>query len=743
MKTLRRLFCCSGILLLAAAGSSASGDEEKAPQKPNPYDQLSLEQLLHFRVVTASQQDESLREAPVPVTVITSDMIRAIGARTLQDVLITYVPGMTFVVDHNEMNVAMRGIYASSQQKILVMLDGHRLNSRAYSEANPDYSIRIDLDKVKQIEVLRGPGSSLYGNVALTAVVNIVTKPGSEIDGMVVSLGGGEFVSGSDSASDGPFAAGRSLSLTYGKEFKEGNDLVLWGGIFRAEGERIPTSKAEDFSPNPKDGYAIVGGIRDPASYDLGLRYRAGSFTVLGNARYGKLTEPFSAGGMTGEVYDYDAYRTFRGTGPGLGSRSNHFEVKYAPALSKAVSLEVSGYYDDNEIGGTTISDPAKGSYLFVNWMDSALGGIGQLRWSYDSKKLGQGAWLVGLQVDRMQLTDSGLPAGQAGDWARFGDTNQKRLLQTGQEVIYSGFTQLKHSFSERWIVNAGFRLDVKDRHHGPHVTDLSPRVGVVWIPSKRLDVKLSYGQSFVDAPYWYRYNSLPSYQGSEGLRPEHLKSLQLTPTVSLRDGRLRNALNVFYNDVSDFVFRNNKAGANDPKYVNAGALRSAGVENELAWIRDAYRVRGTFTFQHVLTSRDIGARGGEIFNVPGVVASLALDAKAFGRAPNATWLNLTLRYVGEQLAPIAPTFKLTPDNTVARFEDPENRIGQYVLVNLGFRAPKLYFAGVGLDATVYNLLDKRYDQGGSVVHPYPQAGRSFMVSLTYRTGHGSSGLAQ
>ena len=85
-----------------------------------------------------------------------------------------YVPGMTDVASNDEQNIAMRGIYSSYQEKILILLNGHRLNSYSTNTATPDFS--ISLEKVKQIEVLRGPASSLYGNVALTAVVNLITK---------------------------------------------------------------------------------------------------------------------------------------------------------------------------------------------------------------------------------------------------------------------------------------------------------------------------------------------------------------------------------------------------------------------------------------------------------------------------------------------------------------------------------------------------------------------------------------
>ena len=165
--------------------------------KQNPYYTVSLSDPLRFAdmiermkkgqvtITTASQQAETLDEAPVPVTLITEEMIKLSGAKNLADLLILYVPGIS-LVEGDEMNVSMHGVYSSSQEKILIMLNGHRLNSRATNSEAPDY--RTSLDKIKQIEVLRGPASSLYGNVALTAVVNIITKSGKEVDGGNISV---------------------------------------------------------------------------------------------------------------------------------------------------------------------------------------------------------------------------------------------------------------------------------------------------------------------------------------------------------------------------------------------------------------------------------------------------------------------------------------------------------------------------------------------------------------------------
>ena len=147
-------------------------------------------------ITTASSQAESLAEVPVPTTLITAEMIQTSGARNLQEVLAAYVPGMHLIDCNDDINIAMRGIYSNTQEKILIMLNGilimlngHRLNSYATNAAAPDFS--ISLEKVKQIEVLRGPASSLYGGVALTGVVNIITKQGVDVDGLQAKVSAG------------------------------------------------------------------------------------------------------------------------------------------------------------------------------------------------------------------------------------------------------------------------------------------------------------------------------------------------------------------------------------------------------------------------------------------------------------------------------------------------------------------------------------------------------------------------
>lgn len=167
---------------LLALCSLEQGDIEEAKNnvalllKSDPYFTPSLGDPMRFLdmiseakdqsagITTASRQAETLEEAPVPVTLITDEMIRHSGAQTLQEVLCLFVPGMT-MAEGMETNIAMHGVYSLTQDKILFMVDGHRLNSSSTNAEAPDF--RSNLDKIKQIEVLRGPASSLYGNVEI------------------------------------------------------------------------------------------------------------------------------------------------------------------------------------------------------------------------------------------------------------------------------------------------------------------------------------------------------------------------------------------------------------------------------------------------------------------------------------------------------------------------------------------------------------------------------------------------
>ena len=224
-------------LLTGFLGSSlVSAVNAETEQDLNIYT-LSLYELINLKVDAASGFTESLTQTPVPVTVITQAMIENSAALSLRDLLTQYVPGFTQVQDQNEYNVAFRGIYTSSQQKILILLNGKRINSRAYSSADPAHA--ISLDKLSQIEVIRGPGSSVYGNVALTAVVNLKLKKATPQSSFSTRLKVGN---------NGLRSLYNEWSTT-----SEAIEYFAWASYFETKGEKYWVTPENDYSASPAD----------------------------------------------------------------------------------------------------------------------------------------------------------------------------------------------------------------------------------------------------------------------------------------------------------------------------------------------------------------------------------------------------------------------------------------------------------------------------------------------------------
>ncbi len=157
-------------------------------QKSNEQEalfEMSLEELMQVQVSVAFKKESTQRESPGIVTVITRDEIQKSGARDLIDIL-RLVPGFDVGFDiSGAYGVAIRGIWAN-EGKVLVLMDGVELNDDMYSTFQ--YGHHIPVDIIDRIEVMRGPGSVMYGESAELGVINIKTiSPQKEIDVLVSS----------------------------------------------------------------------------------------------------------------------------------------------------------------------------------------------------------------------------------------------------------------------------------------------------------------------------------------------------------------------------------------------------------------------------------------------------------------------------------------------------------------------------------------------------------------------------
>lgn len=189
---------------------------------------LSLEELLNITVVSASKKEEKLTEAPSNITVITERQIKASGARDIKDI-IRRVAGFQVIADRDEWVFAARGNVSDNNQKYLILVDGIRMNSIENFGPGNIIEIPNNLSNVSRIEVIKGPGSAVWGADALAGVINIITKDGKDLNGqknIAITYGDGNYVVGDfqvghEVNDDVNFAVMGSFSTQGGKEITQ------------------------------------------------------------------------------------------------------------------------------------------------------------------------------------------------------------------------------------------------------------------------------------------------------------------------------------------------------------------------------------------------------------------------------------------------------------------------------------------------------------------------------------------
>lgn len=148
-----------------------------------PIEEMTLEELMDLPVsVTSPTQPMPTRKVPGIVSVITREEIRQSGARGLMETLSLFVPGFDFGVDvQGAVGIGVRGVWGH-EGKVLLLLDGHEMNELDYSTLQ--FGNHFPLDQVERIEVVRGPGSVIYGGFAELAVIHVHTRSPDEFHGL-------------------------------------------------------------------------------------------------------------------------------------------------------------------------------------------------------------------------------------------------------------------------------------------------------------------------------------------------------------------------------------------------------------------------------------------------------------------------------------------------------------------------------------------------------------------------------
>lgn len=175
------------LLIATALGPAAAPGAESAASN---FGDLSLEELMNETVTSVSKQEQKLRDAPAAVSVLTNEDLRRSGVTTLPDAL-RLVPGMTVAaVNAREWAVSARGPGFVFANKLLVLIDGRAVYTPLFSGVYWDLQQTM-LEDVDRIEVIRGPGATIWGANAVNGVINIITEPAADSAGTHLFAGGG------------------------------------------------------------------------------------------------------------------------------------------------------------------------------------------------------------------------------------------------------------------------------------------------------------------------------------------------------------------------------------------------------------------------------------------------------------------------------------------------------------------------------------------------------------------------
>ena len=211
------------VLVLLAGLINECRAESQAEQKAGePLKQLSLAQLGDVEVTTASKEPEEVWKTPAAVYVLTNEDIRRSGATSIPEAL-RLVPGVQVSrIDNDHWAVGIRGFADQFSKSMLVMVDGRSLYTPLFAGVYWALQDGIILEDVERIEVIRGPGGTIWGANAVTGVINIITKRAKDTHGTLASVSGGNIDQGVGGFRYGAGHGGSFDYRVYGKGFSRG-----------------------------------------------------------------------------------------------------------------------------------------------------------------------------------------------------------------------------------------------------------------------------------------------------------------------------------------------------------------------------------------------------------------------------------------------------------------------------------------------------------------------------------------
>lgn len=681
------------LLLTTAAYASEEKPEHEATAPIGALEEEIKWLQEESYITTATKTKESLLKSGATVSVITANDLRNMGARNLMDAL-KRVPGIGITQSNIGMaEVEIRGVKTTFSEKVLFLINGHPTNNNLINGGAFSAYDDVIIDDIQRVEIVRGPGSALYGANAFVAVINVITKTASEVNGTKLSV-----TAGSDNT--------RQLNALYGGTLNN-IDIVANVNVYDTDGSdgKVVSDQATaldgvfgtntSIAPGPVDDWQrrydvfLSMAYQDYSLQSKYVKRNAGSFVGIANALNDESEQ---------EYIDF------------------FLEVEYARSLISDLNITAKLYFDhfefDNrwELFPEGFAGAFPDGYLARSPVANEKFG-GDLLFDYKihpQHKLLAGITLehqkqfdVGFETNFNPLTSAPLGAYQdvSDRWNWNDDHNRDIWAAYAQDI---------------WDIREDLRLILGARYD--HYSDVggsfNPRTSLTWSFVDNYTLVLAYGSAFRAPTFGELYNiNNPAIIGNPDVQPEQIETIELSLNAEITK-KTQGRVTWFRNDIEDLIAPTASSGAVSVS-GNVGKVVVDGLELEAeSRLSDGSSILFNYTYQHA--TNEINHT--RVSEVPMHKANLAFSYR-YSRFFN---VYTGLFYKGE---------------VIRAAGDQRQNISDYVTADLSLTW-KDYIENLEVKASVYNLLDEEYvdpSPAGVMESDYPTSGRNFMVNLSYK----------
>ncbi len=448
---------------------------------------FSLEDLMDIQIGTSALTKTTKRKSPSTITTITQEDIRRSGARSLMDVLDIYVPNFMWIhdADGQYRNMGLRGSISFRDNKYLLLVNGRCMNEKTDFGVFSERDLPMMTD-IHHIDVVRGPGSTLYGPGAMMMVINIITESPDTFQGFETT---NRF---------GAIEDYYSTEFKYGRKFSDDSGLYLYSGYSKYKGSSLDHGlggiewNSDDLKPllgqrwNTK--HMVYRGNRyEPYNKGLGpkmkfhAQYHNGNFKLWGRYTQGGeyLYHASSWTYITRNWRDKFQY--------GVGYKQATITAEYLQEFSPNLSMEYTFSYDRFEVR-TFPRDYFNAGYVFFrNFREDEYFGRALLRWQpHKNHSLAFG---FSASHEIFGLPPDG--ADKATFYQYMWNYPGRNMSNPGMSVwtmnMFSMLGEYQWTINNQWTIFLSGRLD--DHEYADHAW--SPRGSIVFTPTKKDTIKL------------------------------------------------------------------------------------------------------------------------------------------------------------------------------------------------------------------------------------------------------------